>query len=421
MGGLGYDETLAWLIGLEATRGWDLKLERVRAALAALGSPERDYPSVLVAGTNGKGSTCAMVHAALGEAGFRAGLYTSPHLVEFTERIRVADDEIPRDAVVRGVETIRARTDVAGSGLTFFEVTTLLALWWFAECRVDVAVLEVGLGGRLDATNVVEPVVSAVTSIGFDHEDYLGHTLDAIAREKAGVMRAGRVTVLGAALADEARAALLDEARRRGAIVREAADDGAKVVALDGPHMRRNAAVACGVLEALAVAEPRLVVGDDAIARALTRVVWPGRLAIVHEAPRVVLDGAHNVDGARALRDALPAIVGMDPVRLLFSALRDKRWREMASILAPVAREVVVSEIGGKRGLAGDELADGFPGAPVRVIPDPSDALARMIAEDGSTPIVVAGSLFLVGMVYADLMRRAGTRSVFARRTGASA
>lgn len=421
MGGPGYEETLAWLIGLEATRGWDLKLERVRAALAALGSPERAYPSLLVAGTNGKGSTCAMVHAALGEAGFRAGLYTSPHLVEYTERIRVGDAEIPREAVVRGVESIRARADVEGSGLTFFEVTTLLALWWFAECRVDVAVLEVGLGGRLDATNVVEPVVSAVTSIGFDHEEYLGHTLDTIAREKAGVMRAGRVTILGAALVGEARAALLDEARRRGAIARDAAADAAKVVALDGPHMRRNAAVACGVLEALAVAEPRLAVGDDAIARGLTRVVWPGRLAIVHEAPRVVLDGAHNVDGARALRDALPEIVGAEPVRLLFSALRDKRWREMASILAPVAREVVVAEIGGKRGLAGNELADAFPGTNVRVIPDPAAALARMIAADDTTPIVVTGSLFLVGMVYSDLMRRAGARSVFARRREADA
>lgn len=421
MRGVGYDETLAWLIGLEATRGWDLKLERVRAALAALGSPEHTYPSVLVAGTNGKGSTCAMIHAALGEAGRRAGLYTSPHLVEFTERIRVGEDEIPRDEVVRGVATIRARSDVEGSGLTFFEVTTLLALWWFAERRVDVAVLEVGLGGRLDATNVVEPVVSAVTSIGLDHEDYLGNTLDAIAREKAGVMRAGRVTVLGAELAEEARRALLDEARRRGTIVRDAAASTPSIVALDGPHMRRNAAVACGVLEALAVAEPRLAVGGEAIARGLARVRWPGRLAIVHEAPRVVLDGAHNVDGARALRAALPAITGPEPVRLLFSALRDKRWREMASILAPVAREVVVSEIGGKRGLAADEIAEAFPATPVRVVPSPAAALARMIGEDRTTPIVVTGSLFLVGMVYGDLMRRAGTRSVFAHRREADA
>ncbi|MBY0278123.1 bifunctional folylpolyglutamate synthase/dihydrofolate synthase [Candidatus Binatia bacterium] len=418
---MGYDETLAELIGLEATRGWDLKLERVRAALAALGEPHRGFPAVLIAGTNGKGSTAAMVHAVLGAAGHRVGLYTSPHLVEFTERIRVGDAEIARDDVVRGVARIRAAVDVAGSGLTFFEVTTVLALWWFAECRVDVAVLEVGLGGRLDATNVVEPIVSAVTSIGFDHEDYLGGTLDAIAREKAGVMRPGRVTVLGADLPAEARAALLDEGARHGAILVEGRVARANAVALNGPHMQRNAAVACGVLEALGRAEPRLAVAPEAIARGLARVRWPGRLAVVHEAPRVVLDGAHNVDGARALCAALPAVVGSSRIRLLFSALRDKRWREMASILAPVACEVVVSEVGGKRGLGVDELASAFPSTSVRAIADPASALARLVSEDRSTPIVVAGSLFLVGMVYAELMRQTGSRSVFEPRPGADA
>jgi dihydrofolate synthase/folylpolyglutamate synthase len=171
---------------------------------------------------------------------------------------------------------------------------------------------------------------------------------------------------------------------------------------------------------ALGAAAPRLAVDDAAVARAFGRVRWPGRLAIVHEAPRVVLDGAHNLDGARALRDALPALTG-SPVRLLFSALRDKRWREMASILAPMACEVVVSEIGGKRGLAGAELAAAFPERRVRVMPDPAAALERLVAEDRTTPIVVTGSLFLVGMVYADLMRRSGTRSVFAHRPGAVA
>lgn len=410
---MGYDETLAELIGLEATRGWDLKLERVRAALSALGTPHRVYPSVLIAGTNGKGSTAAMVHAALCAAGLRVGLYTSPHLVEFTERIRIGDAEIDRDDVVRGVVRIRAAVDVAASGLTFFEITTVLALWWFAQRAVDVAVLEVGLGGRLDATNVVEPVVSAVTSIGFDHEDYLGGSLDAIAREKAGVMRAGRVTVLGADLPGDARAALLDEGARRGAVIVEAGADATNAVALHGVHMRRNAAVACGVLEALGIAEPRFAVAPEMVARSLADVRWPGRLSVVRESPRVVLDGAHNVDGARALRAALPSVVGPGPVRLLFAALRDKRWREMASILAPVACEVVVSEVGGKRGLAGDELASAFPDLPVRVVPDPVRALDGLVTEDRTTPVVVAGSLFLVGMVYADLMRQSGTRSVY--------
>jgi len=410
---VGYDETIDYLVGLEATRGWDLKLERVRAALAALGAPDRAYPSVLIAGTNGKGSTAAMTHAALGATGRTLGLYTSPHLVQFTERIRIGGREIERELVVEGVDRIRRQVDVAGSGLTFFEVTTLLALHAFAEARVDAAVLEVGLGGRLDATNVVEPIASAVTSIDFDHEDYLGDTLDAIAREKAGVMRQDRVTVLGSGLDPVARAALLDEGARRGAILVEAADLPSHALALGGAHMRRNAAVACGLLDAVGAAEPRLRVDDAAaVARALSGVRWPGRLATVQAEPQVVLDCAHNVQGALALRASLPDVVGHGKVRLLFSALRDKRWREMAAVLEPLAAEVVVTEIGGKRGLAAAELETAFAVAP-RVIADPAAALARLIDEDRSRPILVTGSLFLVGMIYADLMRRSGVRSVF--------
>lgn len=408
-----YEGTIDYLVGLEATRGWDLKLERVRAALAALGAPDRAYPSVLIAGTNGKGSTAAMVQAALGATGRKIGLYTSPHLVAFTERIRIGAREIERADVVAGVEHIRRHVDVEGTGLTFFEVTTVLALHAFAEARVDAAVLEVGLGGRLDATNVVEPVASVVTSIGFDHEDYLGSTLDAIAREKAGVMRRGRVTLLGPDLGPEARAALLDEGARRGARIVETVAPPSDALALGCAYMRRNAAVACGLVEAVGAAEPRLRVSDPAaVARAIGSVRWPGRLSVVHSEPTVVLDGAHNVDGARALREALASVTGGGPVRLLFSALRDKRWREMAAELAPLASEVVVAEIGGKRGLAATELTTAFAPTP-RIVADPADALARLIAEDRAAPILVTGSLFLVGMIYADLMRQSGTSSVF--------
>jgi dihydrofolate synthase/folylpolyglutamate synthase len=412
-----YDETIAYLVGLEATRGWDLKLERVRDALARLGSPDGRYASVLVAGTNGKGSTAAMVHAALEAEGRHAGLYTSPHLVSFTERIRVRGGEIPREDVVRLVRDVRARIDVERSGLTFFEVSTLLALLAFAEASVDLAVLEVGLGGRLDATNVVEPVASAITEIGYDHEDYLGDTLAQIAREKAGVMRPGRPVVIGPAIGAEARAVLLAEASRLGARVVEVKDEatsGVDALARSGEHMRRNAAVAASLLEVVGAADPRLAVGRDALARGLATVRWPGRLAVVHEKPRVVVDGAHNVQGVRALCEALPAIAGDRPVRLLFSALRDKHWREMAGVLQGVASEAVVTEIGGKRGLAGGELATAF-GPPLvpRVITPPAVALATMLAEDRETPILVTGSLFLVGMIYSDLMAKSGIGSVF--------
>lgn len=412
---MSYDETIAYLFGLEATRGWDLKLERVRAALERLGSPERAYPSVLIAGTNGKGSTAALLHAAYRAAGRTAGLYTSPHLVHFTERIRVGGREIPRDDVVRLVREMRSCLDIEGTGLTFFEVTTLLALAFFAEARVDLAVLEVGLGGRLDATNVVEPLASAVTSIDLDHEDYLGTTLAAIAREKAGVMRPGRTTVLGPELAREARDALLAEAARVGARLVDAESDvaGLDSLALRGRHMRRNALVASTMLEVIGAAEPRLRLPPEALRRAFAEVRWPGRLAVVREAPRVVLDAAHNVQGARALVEALPGVVGQQRVRLLFSSLRDKRWREMAGVLAPVASEVVVTEVGGKRGLTAEELVSGLAGLPVRAIPDPVVALDTLVREDASTPILVAGSLFLVGRIYAALLAERGVESVF--------
>ncbi|MEO2169035.1 MAG: bifunctional folylpolyglutamate synthase/dihydrofolate synthase, partial [bacterium] len=162
-----YAETVEYLCGLEASRGWDLKLERVRAALAALGSPEAEYPAVLIAGTNGKGTTAALTAAAFARAGVRVGLYTSPHLVHFTERIRIDGDEIARDAVVALVAEILRVAPPAETGLTFFEVTTLVALLAFSAADVDLAILEVGLGGRLDATNVVEPLASAVVSIDY--------------------------------------------------------------------------------------------------------------------------------------------------------------------------------------------------------------------------------------------------------------
>ena len=414
-----YDQTIAHLCSLESTLGWDLKLERVRAALAALGSPERAYPSLLIAGTNGKGATAAIVHSALGAAGLRSGLYTSPHLVHFTERIRVGSTEIARERVVEGVARIRDRMDAMGIRLTFFEMTTVLAFVAFAEAGVDVAVLEVGLGGRLDATNVVEPDASAVVSIGYDHEDFLGPTLTEIAREKAGVMRPGRVTVLGPGLPEEARVALLEAGERVGAVIREvpavaesAPEFGA--LPLAGAHMRANAAVADALLTAAGEARAELRSGPRARAAGFAAVRWPARLEVVQRFPTVVVDGAHNREGATALARALPPLVGGRRVRLLFSALADKHWRDLARVLAPLARSVVVTAVGGPRGAAPADLASAFPpGMPIVVEEDPARAFRSLISSDRDTPILVAGSLFLAGAVYAEILDRHGLNSVF--------
>jgi dihydrofolate synthase/folylpolyglutamate synthase len=411
-----YAEAIDYLYGLEATRGWDLKLERVRAALELLGFPERRFPSVLIAGTNGKGATAAIVHSILQAGGFRVGLYTSPHLVSFTERIRIGLDEIARERVTHGVVRLRRLVEDAGIPLTFFEMSTVLAFDEFARDRVDAAVLEVGLGGRLDATNVVEPVASAVVSIGRDHEAFLGDTLDSIAREKAGVMRAGRAVVLGPALAEEARLALLEEAARIGARVVEAdpSDPATEAVALRGAHMRRNAAVALALLDELGAACPHLAV-DAATRRAgLAGVRWPGRLEIVHQRPLVVVDGAHNREGVAALVEGLPAVFGTRRPRLLFAVLADKPWADMAAALRPHVASVTVTEAGGKRGVPAGELAGAFgPDLPVAIDPDPVRALADLLARDRETPVLVAGSLFLVGAVYAAVLGRHHLDSVF--------
>ncbi len=422
--GRDYDDVLAYLYGLEARRGWDLKLERVRRALVRLGSPERAYPSLLVAGTNGKGSTAALVHAALSAAGRRVGLFTSPHLVHFAERIRIGDAEISPAEVVAGVERIRAVAPPEETGLTFFEMATLLALLAFAERGVDAAVLEVGLGGRLDATNAVEPLASAIVSIGLDHEDYLGSGLASIAREKAGVMRPGRATVLGADLRPEAAAALEAVAGRTGArLVRAAADPGPEVeLALAGAHMRRNAAVAGALLEELAAVEPGLRVSPEERRRGFASVRWPGRLAVVGRDPLVLCDGAHNREAVEALLAALPGVCGARRPGLVFGALADKPWREMAARLAEVAAEVVVVPVPHPRAVAPEVVATAFPPGRVSVHPASSaEAVLELTRRDAGRPILVTGSLFLVGSLYADLLARSGGSSVFADLRGAAA
>lgn len=410
-----YSETIEYLYGLEATRGWDLKLERVRAALDALGNPERRYATVLIAGTNGKGTTAALTHAALHAAGHRVGLYTSPHLVSFTERIRIGRQEISESDVVSGVERIRRIAPPEETGLTFFEVATLLALETFAHSQVDAAVLEVGLGGRLDATNVVEPACSAITTIGLDHQEYLGRTFAEIAREKAGVMRAARPVVLGPRLPAEALDAIHRRAEEVGARVVAAADVRGEVplTAVVGARIEDDARVALCLLEELGRAHPALAVSAEARAAGFARARWPGRLEVIGTHPRLILDGAHNEESMAALCAELPRLAG-GPARLVFGALSDKPWRELAAALRPHVCEVAVVPIRQRRGVDPAQLATAFSAfCPTRIGSDPHAEIARFASSDASVPIVATGSLFLVGEVYAGLLAKSGRLSIF--------
>jgi len=408
-----YQRTLDWLYALEAAKGMDFKLDRVALALQRLGDPQRRYPCLHIAGTNGKGSVAAMLDAVLGAAGYRVGLYTSPHLVEVGERIRVGGVALGRAALVGLVDEVRAAAAGRGIDLTFFEFLTVMAFLYFARAGVQVAVVEVGLGGRLDATNVLDPLVAAITTIGLDHTEWLGETVPLIAAEKGGIIKPGRPVVLGR-LRPEAAAVLERLAAARAAPVLAAGRDyrvggsdrldfdglgwtlrGLRV-GLPGAHQLDNAGTALAVL---AMARGQLPVAEEALRTGLAGVQWPGRLEVVGDAPLLLLDGAHNADGAAALAAALPRLVGERPVHLLFAVMRDKAWQPMVDVLAPRCRSVVVTEVLPPRGAAAGPIAAAFAAiCPATVEPELARAW-RVVREragrDGA--IVAAGSLFLIG------------------------
>jgi dihydrofolate synthase/folylpolyglutamate synthase len=401
-------------------------LGTMRALVAEMGHPERAYPTLLVAGTNGKGSVAAYCDAILRASGFRTGRYTSPHLVRVNERIAVDGHAIADRDFAFAVRAVRDAAErlvcrgVLETHPTFFEVLTAAAFAHFRRRAVDVAVLEVGLGGRLDATNVVDPVASAIVSIDFDHEVYLGRTLAAIAGEKAGVMRAGRPTVVGP-LPGEARRAVLAQARVSGARVVEAGR-GARFAGpfdlrtpsaryaglrpLPGAHQRDNLLVAIRLLEE--AKREGLSVDLRKVPAAVARTRWPGRLERVAGDPPLVLDGAHNPAGARALAAHLAQ---GPPFVLVFAAMADKDVRGLARDLFPLATEIVLTRPRVSRAATPDELARRSGRLGARAHREPSVAralrLARRLARARGAVVVVAGSLYLVGAVKALLLRGA--------------
>jgi dihydrofolate synthase / folylpolyglutamate synthase len=433
--------------------GMKFGLETMRALVAEMGHPESAYPSLLIAGTNGKGSVAAYCDRALRASGLRTGRYTSPHLVRVNERITVDGREITDRDFGIAVRTVRdaaerlVRRGVLEAHPTFFEVTTAAAFEHFRRKRVDVAVLETGLGGRLDATNVAEPLASAIVSIDFDHEVYLGRTLAAIAGEKAGVLRKGRPTVIGP-LPGEARRRVLARAREMGARLVEARRDAHVAPAsglapplsfdvrtpmaayeglrpLPGAYQRDNLLVALRLLEEA----KRAGVGVDLrkLPAAVARTRWPGRLEGVAGDPPLLLDGAHNPAGARALAAHLRA---GPPFVLVFGAMADKDVRGLARPLFPPAAAIVLTRPRIARAATPDELRRraGRLAAGARLEPGVARALSlgrRLARAQGAgTRVVVAGSLYLVGAVRAILERerrrrrsqRAGTPSSSRRK-----
>jgi dihydrofolate synthase/folylpolyglutamate synthase len=425
--------TLDWLYSLEG-RGEIYELERMDQALELLGDPHRRIRAVHIAGTKGKGSVAAMVDASLRAAGYRVALYTKPHLVKLTERTRIGGAEMPASLMLDYITRLRDIFERAGLALTFFEFTVALMFLYFAEAQVDLAVIETGLGGRLDSTNVVRPLLSVITPIGFDHMDRLGYTIGAIAAEKGGIIKDSVPVVIGTR-DDEARQVLTAIAAERHSrafmIDREFSyrsqapahrldyyGAGLTLEHLDlnlaGPFQHENAAIAVATLEVLR--ELGLTVDDDDIRRGLHTVDWPGRFDIVARDPLVILDCAHNELAVKALLETITVELGpaVKP-HLVFGCLEEKRWERMAAMIAPRVSSATLTQARPKRPLDPARLLPIFEKhTAARVVRDPIAALEHAMAAAAPDQVVLAtGSVYLVGEIYPWFLKRTGRRGLF--------
>jgi dihydrofolate synthase/folylpolyglutamate synthase len=398
-----------------------LGLAAIDAVCERLGRPERRVPSVLVAGTNGKGSAAAALSAIAHAGGVRAGLYTSPHLVRVGERIRVGETDLSDGELDAALEPVfRAADGAPALPLTYFEALTAAAFVTFSERELDLSILEVGLGGRYDATNVASVRLAVVTSIGLDHTEELGSTLSAIAREKAGIFRRGRPALIGPR-EEEPREALVRAARECGALAHVAADevrvcavattpDGTRFSAvtpcgrsdlatpLAGRHQADNAALALRAAELLSEEYPRFE--RVAISAGVASTRWPGRLEKMSMRGRtVLLDGCHNPQAASALAQFLEDAGFAGRARLIFGAMADKDVEAMAATLFPAFSSVRLVTAPSARAATADELLRRTAGVRPDAVPAESleGALSALAAEPDPTPIIVAGSLYLVG------------------------
>ena len=421
-----YPEAIQFLYDLRMF-GAKLGLENTRRLAELAGHPHQRLRFIHVAGTNGKGSTCAILESIYRAAGFRVGLFTSPHLVSFAERIQVNRHLIPEPEVVRLVEEMRDLRERLGDGLrpTFFEVVTVMALRYFAEQRCDLVIWETGLGGRLDATNIVTPLASVITNIGFDHQQWLGDTLDKIAGEKAGIIKPGR-PVLTAAEPGRGLEVILETARRLSApaiVVGQAASlsqdhlrqatftsveevwpaaVGAEpgnqhALSLSGPHQEINAALALATVRALSTELP---VDATSIRAGLSQILWPGRMQLVKTAAgqTILLDGAHNADSAQALATAFRQQFPDVHPTLILGILADKDWRAIATALAPLAARFLLVPVNTERTLSPETLLAVCRAANAKATATACSSLAEALEASPHDPfLLITGSLYLVG------------------------
>jgi len=426
-------KTIDWLYSLES-RGEIYKLERMEAALEVIGNPHRRIRAVHIAGTKGKGSVAAMLDSCLRQAGYRTGLYTKPHLVNLAERTRISGAEIPAGLMLDYIERLRAIYDRAGLALTFFEFTVAMMFLYFAEEKVDIAIIETGLGGRLDSTNVVTPILSVITPIGFDHMEYLGYTIASIAGEKGGIIKNDIPVVIGTR-DREARLTLTSIAAQRRSAMRLMDRDFSYIshapahrldyhgpglelrdleLGVAGPFQQENAAIAVATIEALRAQGWRI--DEVAIRTGLRTMYWPGRFDVVSKQPLVVLDCAHNEMSIAALLETMTVELGADvKPRLIFGCQSAKEWARMVAMLGPRVRDVTLTRAKPKAPLEPEELVPQFTAyCPARVERDPMRAIERVMSELAPSDVaLVTGSVYLIGEVYPYFLTREGRSGLF--------
>jgi len=440
-----FDEALAYLLSLgHETLSIKLGLANTEILLESLGNPQKDFRAVQIAGTNGKGSTAAFLDSTCRQAGIRTGLFTSPHLISITERIKINGEQISEEEFARLTDTVReAATTLVKRGLlqtlpTFFEHITAIALLAFREAKVELAILETGLGGRLDSTTTAQAEVVAITPVALDHEEYLGSTIAEIAAEKAAIIRAGVTAVIGPQTS-EALDVIIRRCEAQGVqptvvgsqalsqLVGISRDGRCQVtiqtahghyvtvqLGLRGRHQIDNAVVAVALAEMLG--EHGFPISRDAIVRGVGTTKHPGRLELWDSEPPVLFDGAHNPAAAGALRDYLDEFV-KSPVTMIFGAMKDKRLQEMARLLFPLADKLILTEIDNPRAASLQDLLGAVPSGldqnRIRTATSVDDALkhAQEITPDDGL-ICITGSLYLIGAAQAILKRRSGSAPI---------
>lgn len=394
-----YSEAIQYLYGLRLF-GAKLGLENTLKLAELAGHPEKKLRFIHVAGTNGKGSTCAMLESIYRAAGLRTGLFTSPHLVSFRERMQIGREWISEAGVVRLVDKFQklAEEFPREHHPTFFEMVTVMALEFFAGQGCELVIWETGLGGRLDATNIVTPLASVITNIAFDHQQWLGDTLGKIAFEKAGIIKPD-VPVVTATDEPEALAVIRKIAEERGAALTIIGKDAAAQrphLSLSGEHQNRNAALAVMTVKIL---QKEIPVSEAQMRAGLEQVNWPGRLQMIEkDGRRFLLDGAHNIAGAKALREAVERDFPTEKRTLILGIFNDKDWRQICETLAPLAENVLTVPVSSQRTAKPEDLAEACrkanPEADILVCGSLKEALHAAKAESF---VMITGSLYLIG------------------------